>query len=123
MKKLAFLGLLALAVAAPSVLLLAQNSPDQVAIAAAQPTAVQRGSALGADIALVARGVSLDTLGQAHVRYQETYRNIPVFEGEAIVHVDLASRAVVDVTDALLTVGALDTRPGLSEAAARGRAL
>ncbi len=97
--------------------------PRAIALAAAQATAAARAASLGAGAALVPVDVLVDSIGQAHVRYQQTYRGIPVFEGEAIVHVDLASRSVLDVTDALLTFGAIDTRPDLGAEAARGRAL
>jgi Zn-dependent metalloprotease len=48
---------------------------------------------------------------------------VPVFEGEAIVHVDLASEAVLGVTDALLAFEGVDVRPGLGADRARGLAL
>ena len=65
----------------------------------------------------------LDDIGQAHVRYQHFYQGVPVFESEVIVHVNLRTAAVIDATDALLSFGALATRPGLSANDARGRAL
>jgi Zn-dependent metalloprotease len=48
---------------------------------------------------------------------------VPVFESEAIVHVDLASASIIDVTDALYSFGFIATRPGLGAAEAHGRAL
>jgi zinc metalloprotease ZmpA len=109
-------------VVSASLITQAQDS-QTVAISAAQSAAAAQAAALGAGHALVANGVFLDDLGQAHVRYQQTFRGVPVFEGEAIVHVDLASRSVIDVTDALQRFQAIDTRPGLGADNARGRAL
>jgi zinc metalloprotease ZmpA len=120
MKKLVYLGAF---LAASATLMFAQADPQQTALAVAQPAAAARASALGAGHALVPVDTFVDNLGQAHVRYQQTFRGLPVFEGEAIVHVDLASQTVIDTTDALLGFGAIDTRPGLgaSNASARAR--
>jgi zinc metalloprotease ZmpA len=112
------IGLLFLATLAPR----AQDA-QSVALTVAQTAAAARAEALGAGHALVPVGVFVDDLGQAHVRYQQTFRGLPVFEGEAIVHVDLASRSVLNVTDALLSFAALDTIPGLGANNARSRAL
>jgi len=122
MKRLVYLVCIVAAMAASTALIVAQADQQQIAQRVAQPVAAARASRLGAGHALVAVSTVIDTLGQAHVRYQQTYRGVPVFEGEAIVHVDLASRTVLDVTDALLGFGAIDTRPSLPAAAAHGRA-
>ncbi|HUR36160.1 MAG TPA: M4 family metallopeptidase [Vicinamibacterales bacterium] len=119
MKKLVYLAAI---LATSATLMFAQADPQQTATAVAQSTANARANALGTGHALVPVNVFVDDLGQAHVRYQQTFRGIPVFEGEAIVHVDLASRAVLDTTDALLGFGAIDTRPGLSAGNASARA-
>jgi len=120
MKKLVYM----VAVLTSAAMLLAQG-PDarQVALNAARATATARATALGADIALTPVDVLIDGVGQAHVRYQETYRGLPVFEGQAIVHVDLGSQAVVDTTDALLAIDTIDTRPGIDASNANSRAL
>jgi len=120
MKKLVFLGAF---VALSATLMLAQDNPEQTALAVAQTAASSRASALGAGHALVPINTFVDQLGQAHVRYQQTFRGIPVFEGQAIVHVDLASRTVLDITDALLGFGAIDTRPSVAQDNASARAL
>ncbi len=65
----------------------------------------------------------VDELGQAHVRYQHLYKGIPVFESEAIVHIDLATGAVIGFTDALLPFAAIEVRPGVGPSEARGKAL
>ena len=65
----------------------------------------------------------VDELGQAHVRYQHLYKGIPVFESEAIVHIDLATSAVIGFTDALLPFAAIEVRPGVGPSEARGKAL
>jgi Zn-dependent metalloprotease len=108
---------------APMAMVLAQGpNAEQVAINTARSAADARAAALGGEIALVPIDVAVDSVGQAHVRYQETYRGIPVFEGEAIVHVDLQAQTVVDVTDALIAVDTIDTRPGLGAENANSRA-
>lgn len=119
MKILAYVGT---ALLLASALTVAQADPERVALAAARATADMLASRLGRDHALVAVGVNVDNLGQAHVRYQQTYRGVPVFEGEAIVHVDLASATVLNTTDATLGFGAIGTRPGLGAAQAAARA-
>lgn len=119
MKILAYVGT---AFLLASALTLAQADSERVAVDAARATAAMLANRLGRGHALVANGVTVDSLGQAHVRYQQTYRGIPVFEGEAIVHVDLASGAVLNTTDALLGFGAIDLRPGLGADQASARA-
>jgi len=50
----------------------------------------------------------------AHVRVQQTYQGLPVFEGQAIAHVDLATTTVVDLTDARKPVADLDVAPRIA---------
>jgi zinc metalloprotease ZmpA len=69
------------------------------------------------------RGVFLDTLGQAHVRLDQQYRKIPVFEGQIIVHIDLDSGQVRGITDGRKQVAELDVSPELSPKAAERHAL
>ena len=107
-----------------SVTVLAQRADPRVtALRVAQSFVTPRLATLNAGSALQAGEVVLDDLGQAHVRYQHLYRGVPVFESEAIVHVDLGTETVIDATDALLAFGTIDTQPGLGQAEARGRAL
>lgn len=120
MKTLVYLGAF---LAASATLMFAQADPQQTALAIAQTAATARASALGAGHALVPVSTFVDDIGQAHVRYQQTFRGIPVFEGQAIIHVNLTSGAVIDTTDALLSFGDIDTRPGLAASSASARAL
>lgn len=120
MKKLAVLGALLLASAG---LMMAQADPRQIALDAAGPTAASLARRLGAGNSLVATGVTTDALGQGHVRYQQTYRGVPVFEGEAIVHVDLSTRTVLDTTDATLGFGPIALQASMGENEAHGRAM
>jgi zinc metalloprotease ZmpA len=106
-----------------SVTVLAQRDPRATALRVAQSFVTPRLASLNAGSALQAGEVVLDDLGQAHVRYRHLYRSVPVFESEAIVHVDLGSETVIDATDALLVFGTIDTQPGLGQAEARGRGL
>lgn len=84
------------------------------AVAAAQPAIDALLRPLPQDSALSARRVFVDSLGQAHVRLAQTYRGIPVFEGEAVVHVDTATGRVTGVTNATLPFAAIATTPGVS---------
>ena len=120
MKKLVALGAL---LAAASGLILAQADPRQISLDAADATAASLARRLGPGHALVPNGVSTDALGQGHVRYQQTYRGVPVFEGEAIVHVDLNTRTVLDTTDATQGFGPIALRASLGENEAHGRAM
>src|SRR5687768_4017098 len=97
-----------------SVAVMAQGQdPRGTALRVAQVFAATRLASLPAGSTLRAGDVVVDDIGQAHVRYQHLYQGIPVFESEAIVHVDLLSATVVDATDALLSFGTIATRPGI----------
>ncbi|HWU90637.1 MAG TPA: M4 family metallopeptidase [Kofleriaceae bacterium] len=71
------------------------------------------------DLALVRS--NSDDRNVTHVRFRQLYQGVPVFEGEAITHVDAAG----DVTDtnALRDVRGLDVRPRISRDEAIGTAL
>jgi zinc metalloprotease ZmpA len=72
--------------------------------------------ARSADVTLVQRAVSADQLDQVHIRYNQLYKGIPVFEGQAIAHVDVAQDRLARVTDALLPIPAeMDTAPAMRE--------
>ena len=120
MKKFVYIGAILLA---SSALVLAQANPQQTAQAIARGAAASLANRLGAGHALVPVSTLVDSLGQAHVRYQQTYRGVPVFEGEAIVHVDLASRSVVDTTDATLGFGPITLSARVGENEAHDRAM
>jgi len=62
------------------------------------------------------RGSRRDNTGISHVKYDQLYRGLPVFEGEAIVHVDAAENAAV--TSALRAFINLDTTPRIGRNAA-----
>jgi Zn-dependent metalloprotease len=119
MKKSVYLAAI---VVASSALMFAQAGPQATAESLAQAAAGSLANRLGAGHALVATSTFVDDRGQAHVRLQQTYRGVPVFEGQAIVHVDLASQSVIDTTDATLGFGAIDVRPGQAANAAAARA-
>jgi Zn-dependent metalloprotease len=63
-----------------------------------------------------------DRLGHVHRRLQQTYRGVPVFGGQAIVHMARGG-AVRAVTDGLLAGLRADTRPLLGRAEAERRAV
>ena len=70
----------------------------------------------GADHLLVERRGRTDERGISHVRYQQTYKGLEVFEGEVIAHVD--DRDEVELTSALRGGLRLDTRPRVASATA-----
>ena len=118
MKRILLLSVLA------SVSVMAQGQDArETALRVAQSYVTSRLASLPAGSTLQAGAVTLDDIGQAHVRYQHLYQGVPVFESEAIVHVNLRTASVIDATDALLSFGALATRPGIGADEARGRAL
>lgn len=120
MKKLFLLGAL---LAVSTGLIRAQADPRQVALDAASSTASSLARHLGPGHTLVPSGVFVDSLGQGHVRYQQVYRGVPVFEGEAIVHVDMTSRGVLDTTDATLAFGPIPVATRLTAVDAHRRAM
>jgi len=120
MRKILLLGAV---LATASGVILAQADPRQVSLDAASATAASLERRLGPGHALVSVGVSTDSLGQGHVRYQQTYRGLPVFEGEAIVHVDLNTRTVLETTDATLGFGPIAVQARVGENEAHGRAM
>jgi Zn-dependent metalloprotease len=61
---------------------------------------------IGAD--LIERGVHVDQLGEVHIRYDQLYRGLRVFEGQLITHIDAAGLKVQRVTNALHQTKGLD---------------
>jgi Zn-dependent metalloprotease len=70
---------------------------------------------------LKVRNSIADGLGQTHIRYDQYFRGVRVFEGEAIGHVD--GRGRVNVTNALRGNLNVSTTPTISEATATSKAL
>lgn len=58
--------------------------------------------------------VEIDDLGMAHTRVRQTFDGIPVWEGEAIVHLK-ADESLSGITDALKESISVDTKPVLSK--------
>jgi vibriolysin len=56
--------------------------------------------------------VAIDTLGEAHVRLVQTYNDVPVFTGDAIVHLS-ANGGFNSLTDKLVRNIQVDTAPAL----------
>ena len=62
----------------------AQERPESIALRVASAHASGRAANLPAGTELRAKdNVEIDDLGQGHVRFQQFYRGIPVFEGES----------------------------------------
>lgn len=96
---------------------LAQAQPvqnDATIIATAQPAVIDLLKALPADSSLKPTQVFVDDIGQAHVRLAQFYKSIPVFEGDAIIHIDLASNRVIGTTNATLPFVPVGVTPGVS---------
>lgn len=66
--------------------------------------------------------VVVDTLGMAHVRLRQTDGDVPVFGGEAIVHL-APSGEVASMTDTFVREPVVDTTPNLSSEEAIGAAI
>ncbi|MEZ4241732.1 MAG: M4 family metallopeptidase [Myxococcota bacterium] len=75
----------------------------------------------GADELAAVRSVVLDPSGAAHVRLSQSFEGIPVFGGEAIVHLAPDGR-VTRWTDGLVARPRVDTVPQLDAARAAGQA-
>ena len=58
--------------------------------------------------------VSIDELKMAHAHVQQTIENVPVWEGEAIVHLN-ADGTTADITDDLKDSIAVNTQANFSE--------
>ena len=128
MKK--FLGISALVVLAVSVFILIPSktgaskniflsgsqdeleTAKQISIGVLRERATQR--AIGNVDEFSIQKVEIDDLKMAHTRFRQTVNNVPVWEGEAIVHLR-ADGAVSTVTDALKEAIAVNTEPNLSE--------
>ena len=128
MKK--FLGISALVVLAVSVFILIPNktgasenifvsgsqdeleTAKQISIGILRDRAAQR--AIGNVDEFSIQKVEIDDLKMAHTRFRQTVNNVPVWEGEAIVHLK-ADGTVSTITDALKEAVAVNTEPNLSE--------
>jgi thermolysin len=71
---------------------------------------------------LVTRQQELDELSMAHTRFQQRHRGVPVFGGEAIVHLDRAGETFA-VTDDLVPDVRVDVEPILTAEEAVDRAI
>jgi thermolysin len=71
---------------------------------------------------LVTTKVAVDELSMAHTRVQQHFRGIPVFGGEAIVHMR-SNGAVAGESDSIVPFVRVDTKPQLDMAKAIDRAL
>ena len=74
------------------------------------------------DLAFEVTGVEVDDLGASHVRYQETYRGLPVMGHQVIVHVNNGTGGVYSLANRAEAVPSMAVTPSLSERDARGAA-
>ncbi len=77
---------------------------------------LQKHSARNPNLAqfLTARTVDIEPTGEAHVRVVQTYKGIPVFGSEIIVHLD-ANGNLKELTDGSVKNIVVDTTPSISE--------
>src|SRR5215204_2262744 len=68
---------------------------------------------IGSDSDFKVKKVEIDGLSMAHTRFQQTVNDVPVWEGEAIVHLK-ADGELKDVTDNLKESVAVNTQPNFS---------
>jgi Zn-dependent metalloprotease len=114
-------GTLTSIIALLSIVLATNLVADDEAVAAATPIAMRAAEQFlqqKGEGDAVFRGLFVDSLGQAHVRYDQTYKNVPVFAGQMIVHVGLSDETVIGVTDARHRVGSVDMTPTIRARAA-----
>lgn len=128
MKK--FLGILALFVLAGSTLFMISNkagaskpifnqgtqdeldSAREISLGVLRDRAAQR--AIGNVDEFEVQKVEIDELGMAHTRVRQTVNKIPVWEGEAIVHLK-SDGSLATITDDLKESIVVNTEPNLSE--------
>ena len=127
MKK--FIGILVLLVLAVSVFILSSDKASagknvfgkgdgndlerakQKSLSVIKDKAAARG--VGSADEFKVKKVEIDRLSMAHTRFQQTVNDIPVWEGEAIVHLR-ADGELADVTDNLKEAVAVNTEPNFS---------
>jgi Zn-dependent metalloprotease len=103
------------------------GSQDELEMAKQISLEVLRGRAANRSIGNVdeyeVKRVEIDELRMAHTRVQQKVNGIPVWEGEAIVHLK-ADGSLSDITDSLKEGIAVNTDPDLNErqAVRRGKA-
>ncbi len=68
---------------------------------------------------LTQKRIDLDRIGTTHVRFDQTYRGLPIPGGELIVHLDRERRVVLTSGNYFATPRALDVAPAISANDAR----
>ncbi len=103
----------------PALLLAQGNEASPVALAISMEHFKNNARAYGLsdpERELIVRSSRRDDLGTTHIRYDQFYNGIKVFESEAISHIDLSGN--VTVTNSLRGGLALDTRPAIGQGVA-----
>jgi thermolysin len=124
-----FLGILALLVLAVSVFIsiphktgaskkiFGKGTPDEIEKAKQKSLSVIKDKAanrgIGNDSDFKVKKVDIDKLNMAHTRFQQTVNDVPVWESEAIVHLN-AEGELSSVTDNLKGAVAVSTQPTFS---------
>ena len=98
-------------VAAPALIAAAPTNP--IALAAQQHLSARVwGLGLDRDHSFALKNIHEDEAGGSHVRLNQSYNGVPVYQGEAIVH--YKNGAVTGLTDALVRGLKLSTNPTLT---------
>ena len=105
----------------PAASLVGRERARQTAESAAESfiqSSPERLGILDPDSAFVLEGTDVDAFGASHVRFQQTYRGVPVFEREVVVHVANDSSGVFAVGNASESIPFMDVTPALQESEA-----
>lgn len=89
------------------------ETAKQISLGILRDRAAQK--AVGNPDEYIVKRVEVDSVRMAHTHVQQTINNVPVFEGEAIVHLKADGELAV-VTDSLKEGIAVSTEPNLSKA-------
>src|SRR5215212_10291773 len=101
--------------------LFGKGTPDEIekarqkSLSVIKDKAARRG--ITGDNDFKVKKVDIDKLNMAHTRFQQTVNDVPVWEGEAIVHLN-ADGELRSVTDNLKAGLAVSTQPNFSAAEA-----
>jgi len=87
---------------------------ESTIISAAQPAIDKLLQTLPRGTTLSPTQVFVDDMGQAHVRVAQFFKNIPVFEGDAVIHIDTRTYRVIGTTNATLPFALTNVTPSVS---------
>ncbi len=103
----------------PTAVSSAQTNPakeraHQLAEAREQADAVRTALGLSSDQRLIVKDVVRDRSGATHVRYDRTFRGLPVVGGDLVVHFSPSGKRVGTTWNAARTIGVRSIQPSIS---------